>query len=46
MLLEQLQKRKKKVYKPLSVELKEMYILRKVTIVPVIISVNGLVTKD
>jgi hypothetical protein len=37
---------KKRKYQQLSVEMKDMYKLKKVSIVPVVISVNGLVTKD
>ncbi|CAB3388678.1 Hypothetical predicted protein [Cloeon dipterum] len=37
---------KKRKYQPLAVELKEIYNLRKITVVPVVISTNGVVLKD
>ncbi|XP_039276066.1 uncharacterized protein LOC111055986 [Nilaparvata lugens] len=37
---------KKRKYQPLSVELKDMYKLRKVVIIPIVVSANGLVTKE
>ncbi|KAF4523835.1 hypothetical protein B566_EDAN013602 [Ephemera danica] len=37
---------KRRKYQPLAVELKHMYRLREVTIVPVVVSVNGLVNSD
>jgi hypothetical protein len=37
---------KRRKYQPLAVELKDIYKLRSVEIVPVVVSVNGLVTKE
>lgn len=37
---------KRRKYQPLAVELKDIYQLERVDIIPVVVSVNGLVTKD